>query len=79
MPHRSGYDVRLFVLLHALAKRSARLPAADKAIAKERWNDFKKTNLDTLLRIARALDLKMVIGFEGTSREGKPERQTVVL
>ncbi|HZS90203.1 MAG TPA: helix-turn-helix transcriptional regulator [Chloroflexota bacterium] len=39
----------------------------------------QKTNLDTLLRIARALDLKMVIGFEGTSREGKLERQTVAL
>lgn len=39
----------------------------------------QKTNLDTLLRIARALDLKMVIGFEGTSPEGKPVRQTVAL
>jgi ribosome-binding protein aMBF1 (putative translation factor) len=39
----------------------------------------QKTNLDTLLRIARALDLKMVIGFEGTSSEGKPVRQTVTL
>jgi len=36
-----------------------------------------KTSLDTLLRIAHALDLKIVIGFEGTSREGKLERQTV--
>jgi DNA-binding XRE family transcriptional regulator len=39
----------------------------------------QKTNLDTLLRIAHALDLKVVIGFESISRDGKPERQTVVL
>jgi DNA-binding XRE family transcriptional regulator len=39
----------------------------------------QKTNLDTLLRIARALDLKVVIGFEGASREGTLERQTVAL
>jgi phage-related protein len=35
---RSG---SLFILLHALSKRAARLPAADKALAQERWNDFK--------------------------------------
>ena len=35
---RSG---NLFILLHALGKRSARLPAADKVLAQERWNDFK--------------------------------------
>jgi len=39
----------------------------------------QKTNLDTLLRIARALDLKVVIGFESISRKGKIERQTVAL
>lgn len=39
----------------------------------------QKTNLDTLLRIAHALDPKIVIGFEGTSRDGKLERQTVAL
>ncbi len=39
----------------------------------------QKTSLDTLLRIARALDLKVVIGFEGSSREGTLERQTVAL
>ncbi|MGH2411652.1 MAG: helix-turn-helix domain-containing protein [Chloroflexota bacterium] len=39
----------------------------------------QKTDLDTLLRIARALDLKLVLGFEGTSRDGKLERQTVAL
>jgi DNA-binding XRE family transcriptional regulator len=39
----------------------------------------QKTNLATLLRIAHALDLKVVIGFEGTSHDGKPERQTVAL
>ena len=39
----------------------------------------QKTNLDTLLRIAHALDLKVEIGFEGTSRDGRLERQTVML
>ncbi len=39
----------------------------------------QKTNLDTILRIARALDIRVVIGFEGTSRDGKLERQTVAL
>ncbi len=31
----------LFVLLHVLDKRSARLPNADKATAQQRWDDFK--------------------------------------
>lgn len=35
---RSG---NLFILLHAFAKRSARLSDADKALAQERWADFK--------------------------------------
>ena len=35
---RSG---NLFILLHALGKRSARLPASDKDLAQERWADFK--------------------------------------
>ena len=35
---RSG---NLFILLHILAKRSARLPDADKELAQERWADFK--------------------------------------
>ncbi|MGH2411651.1 MAG: type II toxin-antitoxin system RelE/ParE family toxin [Chloroflexota bacterium] len=39
---RSG---NLFILLHALGKRSARLADADKALAKERWSDFK-TRMD---------------------------------
>lgn len=38
-----------------------------------------KTSLDTLLRIAHALDLKMLIGFESTSSEGQPQRQFVTL
>ncbi len=38
-----------------------------------------KTSLDTLLRIARALDLKMLIGFESTSTEGQPTREFVTL
>jgi DNA-binding XRE family transcriptional regulator len=37
----------------------------------------QKTNMDTLWRIARALDLKVVIGFEDATDEGKLERQTV--
>jgi phage-related protein len=32
----------LFVLLHALSKRSRKLPRADIEIAKERWLDFKE-------------------------------------
>ena len=39
----------------------------------------QKTNLDTLLRIARALDLKVSIDFEGVSPQGKRERHTVAL
>jgi phage-related protein len=35
---RSG---NLFILLHALGKRSIRLPVADKALAQARWEDFK--------------------------------------
>ena len=32
---------RLQVLLHAFEKRTARVPAADVAIAEERWADFR--------------------------------------
>lgn len=39
----------------------------------------RHTSLTTLLRIAHALNLKVIIGFEGTSREGELERQTVAL
>ncbi len=35
---RSG---NLFILLHAIDKRTARLPISDEAVAQERWNDFK--------------------------------------
>jgi phage-related protein len=35
---RSG---RLLVLLHIFAKRTAKIPAADVATAKARWEDFK--------------------------------------
>jgi phage-related protein len=35
---RSG---NLFILLHALGKRSVRLPVADKNLAQERWADFR--------------------------------------
>jgi phage-related protein len=33
---------RLLVLLHVFAKRSAKIPAGDIDVAKERWADFKK-------------------------------------
>lgn len=36
---RSG---NLFILLHILEKRSAHPPAADKAVAHQRWADFKE-------------------------------------
>lgn len=36
---RSG---NLFILLHALAKWSARLPEADKVLAQQHWADFKE-------------------------------------
>lgn len=31
----------LFILLHAFAKNSKKLPETDKEIAKKRWDDFK--------------------------------------
>lgn len=36
-----------------------------------------RTNLDTLTRIAHALDLRLVLGFESTSPAGKPTRDLV--
>ena len=39
----------------------------------------QKTNLDTLLRIARALDLRVAITFEHTTREGQLDQRTVAL
>lgn len=36
-----------------------------------------RTNLDTLCRIAHALDLRMVLGFEGTNSSGRPKRDLV--
>lgn len=38
-----------------------------------------KTNFDTLARIARALDLKVVVGFESTSKNGRTKRELVTL
>lgn len=38
-----------------------------------------RTSLDTLRRIASGLDLKMVVGFESTSSDGRPERQLITL
>lgn len=39
----------------------------------------QRTSLETLLRIAHALDLKMVVGFEETAGEAAGERQLVAI
>jgi ribosome-binding protein aMBF1 (putative translation factor) len=36
-----------------------------------------RTNLDTLTRVAHALDLRLVIGFEGATSAGKRRRELV--
>lgn len=36
-----------------------------------------RTNLDTLSRIARALDMRMVVGFETTTSTGRTKRDLV--
>lgn len=36
-----------------------------------------RTNLDTLSRIAHALDLRIVVGFESTTSSGRPKRDLV--
>lgn len=36
-----------------------------------------RTNLDTLTRIAHALDLRLVLGFEALTASGKPKRDLV--
>lgn len=36
-----------------------------------------RTNLDTLTRIAHALDLRLVLGFESTSPSGRAKRDLV--
>lgn len=38
-----------------------------------------RTNFDTLLRIARALDVKVVVGFESVSKNGRARRDLVTL
>ena len=38
-----------------------------------------RTNLDTLQRIAKALDLTVVIGFEGKDKHGRTKRDLVAL
>lgn len=38
-----------------------------------------RTNFDSLLRIARALDLKVVVGFESVTKGGRPRRDLVTL
>jgi len=37
------------------------------------------TSLNTLVRIAHALDLKMLLGFEAQSAEGRPKRELVAV
>jgi transcriptional regulator with XRE-family HTH domain len=38
-----------------------------------------RTNLDSLQRIAKALDLTVVIGFESKHRDGRAKRDLVAL
>jgi transcriptional regulator with XRE-family HTH domain len=38
-----------------------------------------RTNLDSLQRIAKALDLTVVIGFESKDRDGRAKRDLVAL
>jgi transcriptional regulator with XRE-family HTH domain len=38
-----------------------------------------RTNLDTLVRIAEALDLRLVLGFETTGPNGRTKRDLVAL
>lgn len=38
-----------------------------------------KTNFDTLARMAHALDVKMLIGFEATTAAGRPKRDLVTI
>ena len=38
-----------------------------------------RTNFDTLLRIARALDVKVIVGFESVSKKGRARRDLVTL
>jgi phage-related protein len=45
---------RLFVLLHAFEKKSARVPEADVEIAEARWEDFKVRMNERLRRRPRA-------------------------
>lgn len=44
----------LFVLLHALEKRTGTIPEADKQIARERWADFKRRMNEAPRRPPRA-------------------------
>lgn len=41
---------RLLVLLHVFAKRSAKIPAGEIVVAKERWADFR-SRMETLPRV----------------------------
>lgn len=38
-----------------------------------------KPNVETLLRIAHALDLKMLLGFEASTKEGRSKRELITL
>jgi phage-related protein len=44
----------LFVLLHALEKRTGTIPEADKQVAQERWTDFKRRMDESPRRPPRA-------------------------
>ncbi len=42
-------------------------------------NGRQRTSLDTLLRIAHALDLKMIVGFEQVAGEKRGQRELVTI
>ena len=58
-----------------LAERVGTSHSAISRIESGRHN----TSLYTLFRIAHALDLKMLLGFEGQSAEGRPVRELVAI
>jgi len=48
-------SVRFLILLHALRKTSAKIPAGDIALAHDRWADFKRRMEQTPRRPPRAI------------------------
>jgi hypothetical protein len=85
---RSG---NLVILLHALSKTTAKIPASEIKIGNERWADFKQRmealprkrpraiggDPETLRKLATALDMRLVIGFERGPKNA-PKRDLVV-